>query len=176
MTEKPVTVLTDHANLTFWKNPQKVNRRVARWFATLQDYNLKIKHVPGRLHTAADMLSHPLNADKNEEDNQNLTLLPPELFVHLTIDPPEEWLEMEWGIQKTQRRFAPLINKWRLKYHLQLLKSTTIPGLKLWHAQDWMVVLPEEQLKKQIAYYFHDQPTTGHAGRDGLIPGISACF
>jgi hypothetical protein len=25
-TETPVTVLTDHANLTFWKNPRKVNR------------------------------------------------------------------------------------------------------------------------------------------------------
>ena len=29
VTEIPVTVLTDHANLTFWKNPRKVNRRVA---------------------------------------------------------------------------------------------------------------------------------------------------
>ena len=94
-TEKPVTVLTDRANLMFWKNPQKVNRRVARWFTTLQDYNLKIKHVPGKLHVAADMLSCPPNADKGEEDNQNLTLLPLELFVRLTIDPPEEWLEME---------------------------------------------------------------------------------
>ena len=56
-TEIPVTVLTDHANLTFWKNPQNVNRRVARWFAFLQDYNLIIKHVPGKLHAAADMLS-----------------------------------------------------------------------------------------------------------------------
>ena len=36
-TEIPVTVLTDHVNLTYWKNPKKVNRRVARWFATLQD-------------------------------------------------------------------------------------------------------------------------------------------
>ena len=34
-TEKLVTVLTDHANLTFWKNPRKVNRRIARWFTTL---------------------------------------------------------------------------------------------------------------------------------------------
>ena len=56
-TKMPVTVLTDHANLTFWKNPRKVNRRVARWFTTLQDYNLQIKHVPGKLHTASDMLS-----------------------------------------------------------------------------------------------------------------------
>ena len=117
-TEKPVTVLTDHANLTFWKNPLKVNCRVACWFATLQDYNLKIKHVPGKLHTAADMLSRPPNADKGEKDNQNLTLLPPELFICLTIDLPEEWLEMEWDIQKMQRRFVPLINKWRPKYHL----------------------------------------------------------
>jgi hypothetical protein len=28
-TETPITVLMDHANLTFWKNPRKVNRRVA---------------------------------------------------------------------------------------------------------------------------------------------------
>ena len=99
-TEKPVTVLTDHANLTFWKNPRKVNHRVARWFTTLQDYDLKIKHVPGKLHAATDMLSQPPNADKGEEDNQNLTLLLPELIVRLTIDLPEEWLEMERNIRK----------------------------------------------------------------------------
>jgi hypothetical protein len=35
-TETPVTVLTDHANLTYWKEPRKVNRRLARWFGELQ--------------------------------------------------------------------------------------------------------------------------------------------
>ena len=74
--EKPVVVLMDHANLTFWKNPKSINRRVARWFAILQDYNLQIKHVPGKLHAAADMLSRPPSADKGENDNTNLTLLP----------------------------------------------------------------------------------------------------
>jgi hypothetical protein len=56
-TETPVTVLTDHANLNHWKMPKKVNRRVARWFRELQEYNLVIQHVPGKLHTAANMLS-----------------------------------------------------------------------------------------------------------------------
>ena len=28
-TKTPVLVLTDHANLTFWKAPRKVNQRVA---------------------------------------------------------------------------------------------------------------------------------------------------
>lgn len=52
-----VKVLTDHANLTFWKTPRKVNWRVARWFFTLQDYNLELQYVLGKLHTTPDMLS-----------------------------------------------------------------------------------------------------------------------
>ena len=57
-TEDPVTALMDHANLTFWKNPRKVNCRVARWFSFLQDYNLVIKHVPGKLHAGLDCQKH----------------------------------------------------------------------------------------------------------------------
>ena len=56
-TSQPVKVLTDYTNLTFWKSPRKVNRGVVRWFATLQDYNLEIQHIPGKLHVAPDMLS-----------------------------------------------------------------------------------------------------------------------
>jgi hypothetical protein len=117
-TETPVTVLTDHANLTFWKNPRKVNRRVARWFATLQDYNLRIKHVPGKLHTAPDMLSRRPDADKGEEDNQNLTLLPPHLFVRLMMEgmePPQDWIDLERAIARAQKRFLQLILKWGKK-------------------------------------------------------------
>ena len=80
-TKTPVTVLTDHANLTYWKTPRKVNQRVARWFGELQEYNLMIKHVPGKLHTTADMLSRPPTEDKGEQDNNDLTLLPEEMFI-----------------------------------------------------------------------------------------------
>ena len=54
--EIPVTILTNHTNLTHWKATRKVNRCIARWFAEIQDYNLNIKHVPGKIHTAPDML------------------------------------------------------------------------------------------------------------------------
>jgi hypothetical protein len=102
-TETPVTVLTDHANLTFWKNPRKVNQRVARWFATLQDYNLRIKHVPGKLHAAPDMLSRPPNADKGEEDNQDVTLLPSELFIRLTMSSHADKRELDRRIGLAQK-------------------------------------------------------------------------
>ena len=89
-TSQPVKVLTDHANLTFWKSPRKVNRRVARWFATLQDYNLEIQHIPGKLHAAPDMLSRRPNTNKGEEDNQDLVLLPPKTFIRVTDEVLQE--------------------------------------------------------------------------------------
>jgi hypothetical protein len=61
----------------------------------LQDYNLTIKHIPGKLHAAPDMLSRLPNADKGEEDNQNLTLLPEKMFAQLTMTPEAEWQEIQ---------------------------------------------------------------------------------
>ena len=34
----PFIVVTDHANLAYWKEPRDLNRRTARWHGFLQDY------------------------------------------------------------------------------------------------------------------------------------------
>ena len=175
-TEKPVTVLTDHANLAFWKNPKKVNRRVARWFATLQDYHLRIKHVPGKQHAAPDMLSRRPDADKGEQDNLDLTLLPPELFIRLTTEPSQEWIDLEKSIARAQKRHLQLVLKWKPKFNLTLKKSTTAPNLKLWLAQGRLVIPPNEALKREILYHNHGKPTTGHPGRDQTIQRVAAHY
>jgi hypothetical protein len=54
---------------------------VARWLTTLQDYNFVLKHVPGKIHAAADMLSRPLGVDTGTQDNQDVVVLPDKLFV-----------------------------------------------------------------------------------------------
>ena len=97
-------------SLTFWKNPKSVNRRVARWFAILQDYNLQIKHVPGKLHAAADMLSRPPSEDKGEKDNADLTLLPPQIFVRTTNSP---WDRLLQDICEAQLRHRSLMEDWK---------------------------------------------------------------
>ena len=84
-TEIPVTILTDHANLMHWKATRKVNRWVARWFTEIQDYNLVIKHVPGKIHTAPDMLSRPPGVDQGKQDNMDIILLPPSMFVATSV-------------------------------------------------------------------------------------------
>ena len=118
-TEIPVIVLTDHANLTFWKNPKTVNRRVAHWFALLQDYNLRIKHVPGKLHAAADMLSRPPSDDKGEKDNWDLTLLPPHLFIRTVHEQLDSWEELTRMIAKSQQEHHHSLESWKEKYDFE---------------------------------------------------------
>ena len=54
---------------------------MVRWFVEIQDYNLVIKHVPGKIHTAPDMLSRPPGVDQGKQDNNDIILLPPSMFV-----------------------------------------------------------------------------------------------
>ena len=156
-TEIPVTVSTDHANLTFWKNPQNVNRRVARWFTFLQDYNLIIKHVPGKLHVAADMLSRPPVQDRGEADNSNLTLLPPSLFINAayTLDGP--WSDLHWKLVDQQQLHRALMEKWKESEGVSLQEE-------LWMVQGRVIVPPNEELKRDIFHRYHDSPMAGHLG------------
>jgi hypothetical protein len=86
-TKEPFTILTDHANLQYWKAPQNLNRRTARWHADLQEYNYKIQHVPGKTNIPADVLSRPPGVDQGEKDNRQITILPPHRFINaITIE------------------------------------------------------------------------------------------
>ncbi len=89
-TKYPFTILTDHANLLYYKTPKKLNRRTARWHADLQEYDFVIKHVPGKINTPADELSRPPNADQGQDNNEDQTLLKPELFIKRIITTPTE--------------------------------------------------------------------------------------
>ena len=50
-------VWSDHQNLTYFREPQKLSRRQARWAAELAEFNLKLHHRPGKLNIIADILS-----------------------------------------------------------------------------------------------------------------------
>ena len=169
-TEIPVIVLTDHANLTFWKNPKTVNRRVARWFALLQDYNLRIKHVPGKPHAAADMLSRPPSDDKGEKDNWDLTLLPPHLFIRTIHKQLDSWEELTRMIAQSQREHLHSLESWKKKYDFEEGPD----GLQ--YKVDKIVIPPSDSLRRLILRRYHDAPTAGHPGRDRTEERIMKTF
>ena len=79
-THHPVTLLTDHKNLTYFHQPQKLSHRQAQWMMFLQDFNLHFVHVPGTAMGPADALSCLPNPDLSS-DNTDVTLLPNDLFI-----------------------------------------------------------------------------------------------
>jgi hypothetical protein len=87
--KEPFTILTDHANLQYWKAPRNLNQRTARWHADLQEYNYEIQHILGKANIPADVLSQPSGVDQREKDNQQIMILPPHHFIN-TIRMEEE--------------------------------------------------------------------------------------
>ena len=79
-TPHPVTLLTNHKNLTYFCQPQKLSHRQACWMMFLQDFNLHFIHVLGTAVGPADALSRLPNPDLSS-DNADVTLLSDDLFI-----------------------------------------------------------------------------------------------
>ena len=79
-TTHPVTLLTDHKNLTYFHQPQKLSHRQAHWMMFLQDFDLHFIHIPGSAMGPADALSRLPDPDTSS-DNVDVTVLPDNLFI-----------------------------------------------------------------------------------------------
>jgi RNase H-like domain found in reverse transcriptase len=63
-TAQPIEVRTDHKNLQYFHQLQKITGRQARWIEYLQDFDYKLTHVPGHTNTVADLLSRQKDLNK----------------------------------------------------------------------------------------------------------------
>jgi hypothetical protein len=76
-----IIIYSDHQNLLYWKEPHKISRRVAREVLMLSEYNFEIRHIKGTANGRADALSRRPDYDQGQEDNQNITVLPEQVFI-----------------------------------------------------------------------------------------------
>jgi RNase H-like domain found in reverse transcriptase len=107
-----LTLYTDHDNLRFYRHPQKLNRRVARYIAFLADLNLEIKHLPGH-RNQADPLSRRPDYDNGSQDNEEMMVLPDSLFINLI-----EATALDKQIKEQQNKDKELLEEWKMKYQL----------------------------------------------------------
>ena len=73
ITEK-FEVWIDHENLKYFWELHKINRRQARWYLKLQDYDFTLYHILGKMNTKADVLLRKDQVDM-KEDNKNILIL-----------------------------------------------------------------------------------------------------
>ncbi len=83
-------IWTDHQNLQYFRKPQKLNRRQARWVTELVEYHFSLHHKPGASNKKADLLSRRADHDTGKEDNDEVIVLKPEHFRALVMPTIEE--------------------------------------------------------------------------------------
>jgi hypothetical protein len=77
-------VLSDHKNLTYYREARKLNRRQARWSLYLSEFDIKLVHTPGHKMIQSDALSRrPDFVPDDDTDNDDMTMLLDDLFINL---------------------------------------------------------------------------------------------
>jgi hypothetical protein len=132
-------VLSDHRNLTYFRKPQRLNDRQARWSLILSAYNIKLMHIAGSKMIQSDALSrrpdhNPGGEDENKEPQ---VLLNKDLFVRI-ID-----LELQERISECET-FDDDVTR-----ALEQIKRSTIGSLSE-ELKDWTV---EEAGKARAVFY-----------------------
>ncbi len=83
-------IWTDHQNLQYFRKPQKLNRRQARWVTELAEYHFVLHHKPGALNKKADLLSCRDDHDQGKDDNGDIVILQPAHFWALIMPTTNE--------------------------------------------------------------------------------------
>src|ERR1700760_501300 len=154
--EEQFEIWTDHANLRYFKEPQKINRRQARWLTLLAEYDFTLHHLPGNRNTRADALSRRPDFDRGEADNTNVVLLPAQLFRALSIYDGEK--DLIKAIQVAQRR------------HRSLEAVLSKPGYilndqGLIEVKGRIFIPNDPEIIKEVIWANHDSPISGHPGQ-----------
>ena len=116
----------------------------------LSEYNIKLKSISGRENGRADMLSRRPDYDQGEEDNQNVVVLPEEMFIRRggTISYiPEEPPQQDEGI----------IKQWAGTHDLKKINGE-------WWKGTCKVITGKGSEKCKIIQAYHDVPAYGHPG------------
>ena len=84
-TARPITIVTNHKNLSYIKDPQKLSRRQARWSLFLQKFDLQWQVTPGTKMAPADALSRCDHVDTTQDNQETSICLEPIIIQALDL-------------------------------------------------------------------------------------------
>jgi hypothetical protein len=112
----------------------------------LSEYNFEIRHIKGTANGRADALSRRPDYDQGQEDNQNITVLPEQVFVR-AMEVLPDLMGQEESVLK------PWVDPHQLKQHQDR-----------WYKDGRQVVTGGMEAKRYIIQSHHDSPVHGHPG------------
>ena len=139
-----VIVRTDHKNLRYWRDPQKISRRIAREVLELADYDIEIHHLQGKENGRADALSRREDHDTGEHDNEGVVVLPDHLFARVAQ-------------ARDTSQHEDTIRRWVDPHRLKQIDGQ-------WTKDNRRVITGPLEERRTIIQSLHDPPAYGHPG------------
>ena len=78
-TEIPILVFTDHANLRYYRDPQKISPCITGYLPECEQYNILLEYKPGATNRA-DALSRRPDYEGANPDNEEVLVWPDKYF------------------------------------------------------------------------------------------------
>lgn len=92
-----VLVYTDHLALKYLSTCVSNSNRIARWWMFLQEFDLDIRHIPGKENLIADQLSRNNNLNKEDRNTKTIAIMcRPDEGIHTDTD---EWIPIIHQVQ-----------------------------------------------------------------------------
>jgi hypothetical protein len=171
----PVEIWTNHKNLEYFRVAQKLNHQQARWSLYLSHFDFTLHHKPGQSMGKPDALSRRADHGSGQGDNNNLTLLAPELFrIHVLAGTRLKGKEcnilcevrhslrdrvQEEAVAKAARE----LRKDKGRGTVKSAEWSESDGLLMFHGKSY--VPNDRDLWHHIIEQHHDMCIAGHAGR-----------
>jgi hypothetical protein len=178
-----VEIWTDHKNLEYFRVAQKLNRRQARWSLYLSRFDFMLHHKPGRSMGKPDALSRQADHGSRQGDNNNLTLLAPELFrIHALAGARlkgdernilrEVWLSLRNDVQEESvAKAARELRKDKGRGTIKSAEWSESDGLLMFRGK--IYVPKDRDLRRRIVEQHHDTCIARHAGRFKTLELVS---
>jgi hypothetical protein len=179
----PVEIWTDHKNLEYFRVAQKLNHRQARWSLYLSRFNFTLHHKPDRSMGKPDALSRRADHGSGQGDNDNLTLLAPELLcIHVLAGVrlegkecnilQEVWRSLRDDVQEESVvKTARELQKDKGRGTIKSAEWSESDGLLMFCSK--IYVPNDRDLRCRIVEQHHDTCIAGHAGRFKTLELVS---
>ena len=171
--EHQFKIWMDHKNLEYFMMAKKLNQRQARWSLLLARFDFLLHHHPGKTMGKSDALSQRADHGTGMEDNQNLTLLTPNLFAMWALEGLEVSREEKDLLRQIQLEMESEIHEEVMIKAIKELKKSPVKSVisSKWSMENGLlhyrgkVYVPKTDLCWKIIALCHDFKIAGHPGR-----------
>ena len=162
------TILSDHKNLTYYREAKKLSRRQARWALYLSEFDVKLVHTPGTKMIQSDALSRRPDFIPDEDtDNENIVMLPDHLFINLIDLDLQNRIATCTDLDKDATDALSLLIEQNPTTTRNELLDWTLEkhnGQHVLFYKGKNYIPRDDNLRRDIARMFHDHETAGHPG------------